>query len=340
MSIDIHARRQLGRSSLELPPFGLGTGPFGNMYEDLPEAVVQSTLATAWDGGVRYYDTAGWYGLGLAEHRLGTFLRQKKRADYVLTTKVGRTLRRPRDVARFDGGRWINAPGFEVVFDYSYDGIMRSYEQALQRLSINTVDGLAIHDLDRPYQGEAYEGHLRNLLDTGFRALVELKRAGDIKAIGMGFNVIEPLERVVGELDLDYALVAMPYTLLEQQGLHTAMAQCVTRKIGVIIGAPFASGILAKGPGDDSPYAYEKAPPEVQDKVRRLDAACKAHGVTLPQAALQFPLAHPAVVSLIAGGVSPREIGENLASLRATIPTGLWSDLKVQGLIDKEAPTP
>jgi D-threo-aldose 1-dehydrogenase len=340
MSIDLRARRQLGRSALNLPPFGLGTGPLGNMYDDLPEAVVQSTLAAAWDGGVRYYDTAGWYGLGLAEHRLGTFLRQQMRADYVLTTKVGRTLKRPRDAANFDTGRWINVPGFEVVFDYTYDGIMRSYEQALQRLAINSVDGLAIHDLDRPYHGDAYDDHLRDLLDSGFKALVELKRSGDIKAVGMGFNVIEPLERVVGELDLDYALVAMPYTLLEQQGLHTAMAQCLARKIGVVIGAPFASGILAKGPGDDSPYAYQKAPPAVQDKVRLLDAVCKAHGVTLPQAALQFPLAHPAVVSLIAGGVSPREIGENLGSLQATIPTELWSDLRGQGLIDKEAPTP
>ncbi len=210
----------VGRSDLVVPPFSLGTGPLGELRSFVPEEVAQAILAAAWNGGVRSFDTAGWYGRGLAEHRLGTFLRGKQRADYVLTTKVGRTLHRPANPAGFDRSPWVGGLNFDVAFDYSYDGIMRSFDQALQRLGIETVDGIAIHDLDSGFLGDAFDGHRRALLDSGARALAEIKAAGMVRAVGMGFNLTPELDLFVNALDLDYALVAHPYTLLDQGSLH------------------------------------------------------------------------------------------------------------------------
>jgi D-threo-aldose 1-dehydrogenase len=340
MSVDLTSRRRLGTTTLSLPPFGQGTGPLGNLFETLSEATAHGALEAAWSAGVRYYDTAPWYGRGLSELRLGAFLRSKPRNAFLLTTKVGRTLRRPKNPETFDRSPWVGGLSFDVVFDYSYDGIMRSYEQALQRLGLPTVDGLAVHDLDRGFHGDAFAGHARALLDSGVKALAELRRSGDVRAVGMGFNLSEALDAFIDKIDLDYALVAHPYTLLEQPSLKGGMARCISRNVSVIVGAPFASGILATGPGPRATFAYSVAPPEIQEKVAAIEAVSAAHKVRLPAAALQFPLAHPAVISVIAGAVRASEASANAAHVQEPIPAAFWSDLKMKGLIDPEAPTP
>jgi D-threo-aldose 1-dehydrogenase len=337
---DLNTRRRVGATELFLPPFGLGTGPLGNLYSVIPETLASATLEAAWNSGVRFYDTAAWYGRGLSELRLGAFLRSKDRSEYVLVTKVGRTLRRPRDPRSFDGSPWAGGLGFEAVFDYSYDGVMRSYEQALQRLGIPEIDGLTIHDLDHEFHGAAFDSHRAMLLNGGMKAVGELKRTGEIKAIGCGFNTTDAMGILLDEIDIDYALVAHPYTLLDQSALRVGMPQCLARNISVVVGAPFASGILATGSGSSSTYAYRTAPPAIQDRVRRIEAICATHRVSLPSAALQFPLAHPAVVSVLAGAVKANEVEANAGHMGATIPVSLWSDLKAEGLIDADAPVP
>ena len=340
MGFGAESRRRVADTELWLPPLGQGTGPLGSLFEDLPERVAQGALEAAWVSGVRYFDTAAWYGRGLAELRVGAFLRSRPRADYVLSTKVGRTLRRPADLKTFDRSPWIGGLNFEAAFDYSYDGVMRSYEQALQRLGIPVVDGLAIHDLDRGFHGDDIDRHAKALLDSGVRALAELRRSGDIRAVGMGFNTSEVMDAFIGKVDLDYALVAHPYTLLEQTSLRGGMALCLERKVSVIVGAPFASGILATGAGPRATYAYATAPPAIQEKVAAIEAVCARHGVSLPAAALQFPLGHPAVVSVVAGAVRANEASANAAHMREPIPAAFWAELKSDGLIDSEAPTP
>lgn len=333
-------RRRVGNTALDLPVFGFGSAHLGEMYNLVSEAESRATLDAAWEAGVRYYDTAPWYGRGLSEHRLGGLLRTKPRQEFLITTKVGRTLHRPKDMKNFSRAPWLGGLNFEVHFDYTYDGVMRSYEQALQRLALDTVDALVIHDLDELHHGEKTPAYEKQLTDSGVRALEELKASGDIRAFGMGFNRGDNLARIVSAIGLDFALVAMPYTLLDQASLHSGMAACVNRNVSVIIGAPFASGILVTGSSAGAKYAYGNASPEIQEKVRGIEAVCKAHGVALPAAALQFPLAHPAVVSIIPGAARAREVTQNIGHLGAAIPAGFWKDLKDRNLVDRDAPVP
>ena len=340
MASSLSRLHNVGRTTLRLPALGFGSAHLGELYGTVDEADARATLEAAWSGGIRYFDTAPWYGRGLSEHRLGGVLRTRPRDEFLLTTKVGRTLHRPADPRRFDRAPWTGGLNFEVRFDYSYDGIMRSYEQALQRLAVDTVDALVIHDLDIGYHPDDLARHEKALFATGLKALDALKASGDIKAYGMGVNTTETLESLAAKVDLDFVLVAMPYTLLDQSSLHNGMADCVRRRTSVIVGAPFASGILVTGSGANAKYGYAAAPPEVQAKVRGLETMCKAHGVGLAAAALQFPLAHPAVASIIPGASRAGEVTQNLASLEAPIPASFWSDLKAEGLIDPAAPTP
>ena len=341
MGVNLSAVRKVADTSLELPVFGFGSAHIGELYSEVDEADSRATLETAWDLGIRYYDTAPWYGRGLSEHRLGGFLRTKPRGEYCLTTKVGRTLHRPDHPDAFDRSPWTGGLNFEVHFDYSYDGVMRSYEQALQRMAIPTVEALVIHDLDELFhEPDDLARYKSQLTDSGIKALQELKASGHIKAYGMGVNTGDALETIATLVDLDFALVAMPYTLADQSSLHTGMATCLKRNVSVIIGAPFASGILVTGSSGDAKYAYDAAPEPVRERVRGLEGVCRAHGIALPAAALQFVLAHPAVVSTIPGAVNAGQITENAASLAADIPDAFWADLKSQNLIDADAPVP
>ena len=331
-------RRRVGHTDFEVPPFGFGAAHLGGMYNRVPGELAHATLQAAWDSGIRYYDTAPYYGRGLSEHRVGDFLIDRPRQEFVLTTKVGRFFRRPADPASFDRTPWGGGLNMEIVWDYSYDGIMRSYEQSLLRLGLDSVDALLIHDPEAS-MGEGGPS-LDDLADTGIKALEELKRAGQIKAIGMGLNATASLDTFARRVPLDFLIVAMPYTLLDQSALVSGLRYCTDNGMSVVIGAPYASGILVTGPIPEARYGYRPATTEILDKTRRIDAVCRAHGVALPAAALQFPLAHPAVVAVIPGGARPEEVVSNVGYLSQTIPAGLWSDLKVEGLIDTAAPTP
>jgi D-threo-aldose 1-dehydrogenase len=337
------ATRQLGRTGLRLSQLGMGTAPLGDLWERIPESRAEAILAAAWQGGVRYFDTAPWYGNTQAEHRLGHFLRQQPRGSFAVSTKVGRVYSRPQDPANVPPGLWTGGLPFELRFDYGYDGIMRSYEDSLQRLGLPRVDLLVIHDIDVGYHGDeaAIERCFRQLENGGGRrALQELKSAGEIKGYGAGINEGPMIGRFLERIDLDFFLVAMPYTLLDQAPLDDGFPRCAERGIGIVIGSPYASGILATGPVAGARYNYAPASSEILEKTRRIEAVCRRHGVPLPAAALQFPLGHPAVAALIPGAAAPAEVERNLVHVRTAITTDLWAELKAEGLLHPEAPVP
>jgi len=338
MDITLTSRRRVGSTALFLPPLGFGAAHLGGMYHRVTEAESVATLQAAWDGGIRYYDVAPYYGRGLSEHRLGGFLLNQPRDQFHLTTKVGRYFKRPADPRTFDRAPWGGGLNMEIVWDYSYDGVMRSYEQSLLRLGLDTVDALLIHDPEASFAPDGSGPRMEDMADSGIKALEELKRSGQIKAIGMGLNAAGSLQTFATRVPLDFVIVAMAYTLLDQDALDTGLARCVDEKVSVIIGAPFASGILATGPSPEARYRYGIAPPEIQGKVLRIVEVCNAHHVTLQAAALQFPLSHPAVVSVIPGGVRPEEVRQNISALQEPLPPTLWSDLKNEGLIRSDTP--
>lgn len=335
-------RRPVGSSRLTLPPFGLGTAHLGELYALVPEEHSQATLQRAWDVGVRYFDTAPWYGRGLAEHRLGQFLRTKVRSSFAVSTKVGRTLAASRRRQPVSTAPWTGGLPFEVTFDYTYDGVMRAHAQSLQRLALPYVDSLVIHDLDsKTHTPDELARYRRQLLEEGgMRALEELRSAGDVDAIGIGVNRGGELKDILPHVDVDFTLMAMPYTLLEQSSLHTDMAACVARGISVVLGSPFASGILATGARNDAKYGYRSAAAEIVAKVDAIEKLCREYGTQLSTAALHFVLGHPAVVAVIPGATSPAEVEQNVASLQRRVPAALWAELRSSGLIAADAPVP
>jgi D-threo-aldose 1-dehydrogenase len=340
-------RNVVGRTTLEVTALGFGGGTLGDPYESSEDSQADATLKRAYDAGVRYFDTAPWYGNTKSEHRVGRFLRRCPRDTFTLGTKVGRVYFRPEDPSAFASSpwaaRWRGGLSFDLRFDYSAGGITRSYEDSLQRLGLNGVDALAVHDLDFKHQKneEGVSNGLRQLdAGGGFAALQALKSRGEIRAIGAGINHIGMIPRFIADFDMDYFLLAMPYTLLDQSALDEELPLCERHGIGVIIGAVFASGILATGARPGSLYGYQPAEAPMVEKVARLEAVCRRHGVSLAAAALQFPLAHPQVVSVIPGPGSPEQMGENLAAMHEAIPGDLWAELKQESLLRDDAPTP
>jgi D-threo-aldose 1-dehydrogenase len=330
--------RRLGRTDVMLPQLGFGAAPLGELFTRVSDADAEATLAAAWESGIRYFDTAPWYGRGQSEHRVGRFLYRQPRSDFTLSTKIGRVLRAPRNPAAFDTGFWAGGLHFEHHFDYSYSGIMRAYEDSLQRLGLNRVDLLLIHDLDWWHHGSeaVVAAHFAELARTGWRALADLKAAGLIGAIGAGINEMKLIPRFLEMFDIDFFLLALRYTLGEQDTLDEELPLCEERGVGIIVGGVFNSGILATGPVAGAKYNYADAGPEVLDRVRRIEAVCRRHGVPMAAAALQFPLAHPAVVSVIPGAVS----AENVALMERPIPAELWAELKQERLLRADAPVP
>lgn len=331
---------ELGRTGLRVTRLGLGGAPLGDLFVRLTDAEADGVLEAAWEAGVRLFDTAPFYGFGQSEHRVGRFLRGVPRDDVVLSTKVGRLLRPARPGA--DRGRWSGGLAFEARFDYGYDGVLRSFEDSLQRLGLPRVDVLLVHDLDRWTHGsdEAVARHLADLERGGWRALDELRRAGDVRALGAGVNETGAIPRFLERFDPDVFLLALPYTLLRQDALRSELPACLERGVSVVVGAPFSSGILAARDPAGAPDRYEPAAPPVVERVRRLRAACDRHGVPLAAAALRFPLAHPAVAAVLPGAVTPDQARENAAHLGRAIPGALWRELREEGLLDPSAPTP
>ena len=323
---------------LSFTALGFGSAPLGNYLRALSEEECDQTLQAAWDSGLRYFDTAPLYGLGLSESRVGRLLRRHANETFTLSTKVGRLLE-PCAPDEVNGAFFVNTPQVRFVYDYSYDAVMRSFEHSLKRLGLERVDILFVHDVDAFCHGsrEGSEARIQELMNSGgWRALDELRAAGVVSAIGAGVNEWEPCARLLELADPDLFLLAGRYTLLEQAPLDTLFPQCRQRGVGVVIGGPYNSGILAGKPT----YNYAAVPPDVLKKVRSLEEVCRAHGVPLNCAALQFVLANPVVVSVIPGSQSVQENEQNVAALEVPIPAAFWRDLKRLELLHPQAPTP
>jgi D-threo-aldose 1-dehydrogenase len=337
---NVEQRRTIGRHGLQVTGLGLGTAPLGGMYSDLTEEEALATVVAAMDAGIRFFDTAPHYGHTKAEHRLGDALRRYPRDQYVLSTKTGRHYV-PRKNP-YDGSEgWQNPLPFEAIYDYTYDGVLRSFEDSQQRLGIPEIDILLIHDIGRVTHGDKNPHYWQQLTEGGgFRALDELRSAGIVKAVGLGVNEGAAVLEMMADFDIDCALLAGRYTLLEQATLEDLLPACEARGVKILLGGAFNSGILARGVQGDLKFNYVAAPPEVIERVGRIEAVCRAHDVPIAAAALQFPYAHPAVATVLTGARSVAELRENVASFQRPIPTSLWTALRDEGLLDPRAPVP
>jgi D-threo-aldose 1-dehydrogenase len=331
---------RLNNGGIDFTELGFGTAPLGNLYRPISDELAHDTLQAAWDTGCRYFDTAPLYGLGLSEDRVGRFLRTRNRDDYVISTKVGRLLKACPPESRTGIGKFFDTPNRQEVYDYSYDGVMRSFEASFERTGLDRFDILFVHDVDIFTHGskQASDARIDEFMKGGYYALLSLRDQGVIKAFGGGINEWQVCETLARRGDFDLFLLAGRYTLLEQEALDSFLPLCTERGIGIVLGGPYNSGILARGPSDDAQYNYSNAPKDVIDKVRRINAVCERHGVRMIEAALNFPLRHPAVVSVIPGGQSVGEVQSNREILGKDIPAALWSDLKAEGLMGGDAP--
>jgi D-threo-aldose 1-dehydrogenase len=323
---------------LDFTLLGLGTAPLGNFLTAYTEEECDRTIQRGWEAGLRYIDTAPLYGLGLSENRVGRVMSRKNRSEYLISTKVGRLLE-PCEPGESNAGIFVDTPQRRFIYDYSYDGVMRSLEASLERLGLDRVDILFVHDVDGPNHGgrEGSEARIRELMESGgWRALDELRRAGVVAAIGAGVNEWQPCARLLELADPDLFLLAGRYTLLEQEPIETLFPQCTKRGTAIVIGGPYNSGVLA----GKSTFNYGEIPSSVAKRVQALARVCREHDVQLRQAALQFTAAHPLVVSVIPGAVSVDEVDDNVASLSAPIPSAFWSDLKRRDLLHPDAPVP
>ncbi|WP_299484166.1 aldo/keto reductase [uncultured Roseibium sp.] len=331
---------RIGNGGVTVTDLGFGTAPLGNLYRAISDQDAQEILSSCWDAGVRYFDTAPLYGLGLSETRLNPLLRGKDRDSYVLSTKIGRILKVTAPDERDGFGKWFDVPSRREVYDYTYDGALRSIEFSLERLGVDRIDILFAHDLDLFNHGtqKALDAKLDEFMNGGYRALLSLRDQGVIKAFGAGVNEWQPCQWMAERGDFDIFLLAGRYTLLEQDALASFLPLCETRNIGVVIGGPYNSGILATGPKPGAFYNYDPAPEGVLERVRGIQGICDRHGVRMVDAAFQFPLRHPSVISVIPGGQGVSEMKSNLEAESAEIPEALWADLKHAGLVREDAP--
>nr|WP_275116252.1 aldo/keto reductase [Aliiroseovarius subalbicans] len=317
---------------MKVTQLGLGGASLAGIFTAVPEQEARATIATSLQEGINYFDTAPFYGYGLSERLIGDGLRGQ--VGVVISTKVGRIL---TPGAAPDPGAWVAALPFTPEYDYSYDGVMRSYEASLQRLGLDRIDILNIHDIGNLTHGEeAGPALFETAMTSGYRALEELRASGAISAFGLGVNEAAVCEAALGRGDWDMFLLAGRYTLLEQETLTTLLPKCAAQGTDIVIGGPFNSGVLV---GGDS-FDYGAVPNHVAQKVAAMTRVCEAHGVALPAAALHFPLAHPVVKSTIPGPRSPHELKQILDWWHQPIPAVLWSDLIAEGLLHPDAPVP
>jgi D-threo-aldose 1-dehydrogenase len=324
---------KVGRTSVDVTRLGFGGAPIGNLYSEVSDVEARGAVDAAWDAGIRYFDTAPHYGLGLSERRLGAALADRPRDEYVLSTKVGRLL------APADGvGDDIEAGGFAVpathrrVWDFTADGIKRSLESSLDRLGVDRVEIVYLHDPDDHWEQAASEA---------FPALAELRAQGVVGAIGVGMNQWEMPARFVRETDVDVVMLAGRYTLLEQHALPEFLPLCQERGVSVVAAGAFNSGLLARPEvPQDAKYDYAAAPPELVNRASRIAEVCERYGVTLPQVAIQFPLGHPAVSCVVIGSRTAEQMRANAEHFEVAVPPSLWEELRAEGLLGEEVPAP
>jgi D-threo-aldose 1-dehydrogenase len=338
--------RALGCCGLEVTVVGFGAAPLGDLYSRLDDVTAIATVEAAHRAGIRLFDTSPHYGNGLSEHRCGTALRRVPRESFVLSSKVGRVME-ARSTAGTRARGDVSSPDFagglphRSVFDYSFDGTLRSFEQSLLRLGVDRLDIALIHDVDVWTHGvEQVEARFREAMEGAYRALERLRSEGAVRAIGVGLNEAGMCARFARAGDFDAMLLAGRYSLLEQPALSEFLPLACEKQIGVMLGGVFNSGILATGPVPGARYNYKPAPPGVVERVGMIAGICAAHNVDLADAALRFPFGHPAVACVVVGAVTPGEVARNVASLAKPIPPALWGDLKAEGLLAPDVPTP
>lgn len=341
MSFNPTERVQLTRTGLEVTRLGFGTAEIGGLYRPVSDTEAAKVLDHAWSLGIRYFDTAPLYGQGDSERRLGRLLSGQPRDSFVLSTKVGRLLY-PRDavppgadldpqgLTERDDAMWRGTPPLRVVFDYSRDGVLRSVEASLKRLGIERIDILYIHDPD---------DHWQQAIDGAYPALAQLRADGVVRAIGAGMNQAEMLARFAREGDFDVFMLAGRYTLLDHSALPELLPVCLERGISIVAVGLMNSGLLAD-PRPGATFDYRAAPAEVVERAQRLRAVCERHGVPLKAAAIQFPLAHPAVKAIVTGVRTVPHLDDYPRFMAQSLPPDLWIELREEGLIPPEAPTP
>lgn len=324
----------LPRGGLQLTRLGMGCAPIGGLYNVVSESKARDAVDAAWKLGLRYFDTAPYYGFTLSEHRLGAALREHPRDEYVVSSKVGRLMKPDSGVLPGECG-WAEPLPFRPHYDYTYDGVLRSHDDSLQRLGMERIDILFVHDIGSVTHGERYEHYWRQLTEGGgFRALQELRCDGRVRGIGLGVNEWEVVHAAMQECELDCTLLAGRYTLLEQASLTPFLEACERHGNAIVIGGPFNSGVLV----GNNKFNYADAPADVLMRVDAIAAVCREFDVPLPAAALQFPMAHPAVASCIPGAHDVAQLRQNAAWFELPIPPELWQALKLRRLIDERAP--
>jgi D-threo-aldose 1-dehydrogenase len=325
-------------------PLGFGTAPLGNMFRNIPEAEAEATVDAAWEQGIRYFDTAPFYGAGLAEIRLGQALAKHPRSDYVLSTKVGRLVldevedAKARDLGE-KGGLFAHGRPNKIVNDYTATATLRSIEDSLKRLGTDYLDIVYVHDVAQDFYGDEWLARFEEARTGAFRVLSQLREQGVIKAWGLGVNRVEPLELTLDlqEAQPDGFLLAGRYTLLDhERALQRLMPAAAARNVDIVVGGPYSSGVLAGG----TTFEYQQASPEVLAKVERIKALAVRHNISVKAAALQFALANPAVASVIPGASRPERILEDRAALAEQVPADFWRELRAQGLVAANAPLP
>ena len=331
-------QRRIGNTELKLDALGFGCASLGNLYQPVSDTAAAQVLQAAWGAGFRYYDTAPHYGQGLSERRIGNQLRGHP--DYLLSTKAGRLLK-PAGYAKERHG-FVSPMPFDIDYDYSYDGVMRSFEDSLQRLGLDRVDILYMHDIGEVTHGKANKQLFPIAMEGGYKAMDNLRSQGLVEAIGLGVNEYQVCEQALEHGDWDCFLLAGRYTLLEQESLASFMPKCEQRNCSIVIGGAYNSGILATGTRGGGTLHYDYGPPSpaVVDKVRQLENLCDQHGIPLAAAAVQFPLAHPAVASVIPGMGSVRRIEQTLNLFNTAIPQEFWQALRERQLVREDAPLP
>ena len=339
-------RRKLGSTGLEVSEIGFGSAPLGDLFAKLDDELAIQAAATALEHGITLFDTSPHYGNGLSEHRLGTALRRVDRESFVISTKVGRVMSPNERPASPSPSQDVASPGFAggfphaARFDYSYDGAMRSFEQSLLRLGLDRIDILLIHDVDVWTHGTGFEARFEEAMDGAYRALSDLRSQGVVRAIGVGVNEADTCTRFLKAGDFDCVMLAGRYSLLDQAALDEFFPVAEQQSVGVLLGGVFNSGILATGPRVGATYDYKPAPPDIIERAQRIEEICRRHGVLLADAAVQFPLAHPCVASVVLGATIPTEVTRNIESASRSIPQALWSDLTAAGLLRSDAPLP
>ncbi len=315
-----------------------GTASFGNLYREIDPLSVNSVLDGAWNLGYRYFDTAPYYGFGLSERRVGDFLRTKNPDDYILSTKVGRVLH-PDSSYHQARESFINALPFRPEYDYSYDGIMKSFEHSLQRLGLEKIDILYMHDIGRVTHGDNHKQQMKIAMSGGYKALDELRSANLVKCIGLGVNEYEVCEEAMEYGNWDCFLLAGRYTLLEQESIKTFIPKCKERGSKIVVGGVFNSGILATGTVKGAKYNYEDAPKEILERVNKIEGICKQYNITLRQAAIQFPMLQKNVSSILVGSAKLKHFESPLEDIKIKIPSEFWETLVKNKLLKEECLT-